>query len=451
MGHLQRFARPTRRLVNKPTKLQAAGYSAALSLLFMVVYGSCNWITAQRHDVGTWYYAWERHIPFVPLLIVPYMSIDLFFAAAPFLCKTGNELRTFAKRISLAILVAGACFLLMPLQLGTPRPQPGGWAGVIFNFLHGFDQPYNLFPSLHITLRTILAAHYVRHSRGAVRWFNRVWFSLIGFSTLLTYQHHIVDIIGGFVLAGICLYVIREEPTRLPVVPNHRVGAYYAVGAIAVMLLTTIGWPGTALLFWPAISLAIVAIGYFGYGPGIYRKKNGRLPFIARWMLAPCLLGQYRSLLYYRRQCAAWNEVTPNVWIGTKLTRTEAEALRRKGVTAVLDLTCEFSEPDALLKLNYLNLPILDLTAPSQSQLQEAVEFITKESASGIVYVHCKVGYSRTAAVVGAYLLATGHANSAAEAVGMLRSARPSIVIRPEAAAAIDRFAQSLSVATLLV
>ena len=27
------------------------------------------------------------YIPFVPLMIIPYMSIDLFFAAAPFICS----------------------------------------------------------------------------------------------------------------------------------------------------------------------------------------------------------------------------------------------------------------------------------------------------------------------------------------------------------------------------
>ena len=43
-----------------------------------------------RHDVGTFAFAWERFIPFVPVMVVPYMSIDLFFVAAPFLCGTSG-------------------------------------------------------------------------------------------------------------------------------------------------------------------------------------------------------------------------------------------------------------------------------------------------------------------------------------------------------------------------
>ena len=50
----------------------------------------------------------------------------------------------------------------------------------------------------------------------------------------------------------------------------------------------------------------------------------------------------------------------------------------------------------------------------------------------GIVYVHCKIGYSRSAAVIGAYLLTSGMVKTADEAIKLIRSKRPSIVIREE-------------------
>jgi hypothetical protein len=34
---------------------------------------------------------------------------------------------------------------------------------------------------------------------------------------LLTYQHHFVDIVGGFVLAAICFYLFREPLTATEV------------------------------------------------------------------------------------------------------------------------------------------------------------------------------------------------------------------------------------------
>jgi protein-tyrosine phosphatase len=121
---------------------------------------------------------------------------------------------------------------------------------------------------------------------------------------------------------------------------------------------------------------------------------------------------------------------------------TDAEAVEaiNAGVTAVLDLTAEFSESQPFRTLRYLNLPILDLTAPTQEQLAAAVEFIKSEPENGIVYVHCKIGYSRSAAAVAAYLLDSGLAVNAEAALAHLRAVRPGIVVRPEAWRAVEVF-----------
>ena len=185
-----------------------------LSMLFVVIYGGCAWITSRRTDVNTWYYAWESMIPFVPVMIIPYMSINLFFVGGPFLCRSRHELGVLAKRITYAILVAGLCFLLLPLQYSEVPQPPADWTGAIFRFLRIFDQPNNLFPSLHIAFRTILADLYARHTTGVLRWVVHGWFVLIGFSTLLTAQHHVADIVGGFALAGVCFYFFRYEAAK---------------------------------------------------------------------------------------------------------------------------------------------------------------------------------------------------------------------------------------------
>jgi len=429
--------------------VRAAATSALLSLLFVVVYGATNWFTSRRPDVATWYFAWELAvIPFVPLLMVPYMSIDLFFVAAPFLCRDDRERRVFARRVVFAILVATVFFLLLPLRPAWPaRPHVPGWFGDFVEasctapFL--MEYPHNLFPSLHIALCTILADLYGRHTRGAVRVVSHVWFSLIGFSTLLTWQHHLVDIAGGFALAGFAFYFFRETETQRSSVTNVRVGCCYATGAVLVLALVPVVWPWSLFLLWPAAGLGIATSAYFGIGPGAYRKADGCLPLSARFVLAPVLLGQYLSLLYYRRQCRAWDEVTPGVLLGRTLTEGEAVAAVTQGVTAVLDLTAEFTEAAAFRAVKYHNLPILDLTAPTQDQLHEAVAFIAAEVATGTVYLHCKIGYSRSAAVAGAYLLAVGEAATAEEAVAWLRKVRRSIIVRPEVLEALRVFART--------
>ena len=372
--------------------------------------------------------------------------MDVFFFMATFLCRDERELRTFAQRVVFSIMVAAAFFLLLPLKLDWPeRPYVGGWFGDFVEqsctapFL--MEYPHNLFPSLHIVLCLIVADIYARHSRGIVRVLLCTWFILIGISTLLTWQHHVVDIAGGLMLAGFAFYVFRESDSRCPVTPNVRVGCYYATGAVMVLMLAKALGLWGAFLLWPAAGLGITAGAYFGFGPGIFRKADGRLPWSTRFVLAPILTGQYLSLVYYRGQCRAWDEVVPAVLIGRTLTEAEAAEAVKQGVTAVLDLTAEFSEAAAFRDTRYRNLPILDLTAPTQDQLHEAAAFIAEESANGTVYVHCKIGYSRSAAVVGAYLLASGQAATIDEAVEILREARPSIVIRPEVMEALHAFA----------
>lgn len=222
---------------------------------------------------------------------------------------------------------------------------------------------------------------------------------------------------------------------------NLRIAGYYGMGTLLVILLMNLGWPWTAPLLWPAFSLTGVTCAYLGIGPKIFGKSEGRLPCVTRLLFAPTLLGQHLSLHHYRRQCRPWDEVFPSFIIGRILTAAEAQTLVKRGVTAVVDLTAEFTETASLRSLHYYNLKLLDLTAPPQEALSGAVDFIRKEIlAGGTVYVHCKVGYSRTAVVAGAHLLACGHCRSLDDAVECLRVARPGIVIRPEAARALEEF-----------
>ena len=419
---------------------KAVVVSTGLSILFLFVYGGCNWITAHRANVGTFYFDWERKIAFLPFFILPYMSIDLFFVVAPFLCRTDRELSVLAKRIALAIIVAGICFLLFPLRFAFPRPHADGWLGAIFDWFRGMDAPHNLLPSLHATFTLILCDIYFRHTRGIGRVAIMTWFVLIALSPVLTYQHHLVDIVGGFVLAGYCFYLVRERMPTQPVVVSCRIGSYYAAGAAVLVFVGAIFWPWGVLLLWPAIALGIVAIAYFRAGPIIFHKTEGKLPWSTRFVLAPCLLGQYLSLLYYRGQCRAWDKVTPQIWIGGKLGCRAAKKALCCGVVSVLDLSVEFSEAKPFRKMNYRNIPVLDLTAPTQTQLVEIGNFIGNHSRNGAVYVHCKIGYSRSAAAVAAYLIMSGKVHSAEEGFAMIRRVRPSVVIRPEVRYALAEF-----------
>jgi len=407
-----------------------------LGPLFFVVYGGTNWLTSLRQDVGTFYFEWETRIPFVPALIIPYMSIDFFFAGSTFLCRTREDLQTLARRIVFAILISAAGFLLFPLRFAFGRPEVTGGLSAIFGLLAAFDQPYNLVPSLHISLLAVIWPVYHRHTTGLLRSAINSWFVLVGLSTVFTYQHHVIDVLSGALVALACFYLFPDredsDPRRASPTRNLKVASRYALPALAALLLAYAGWPWTALLAWPAFALGILALAYAGLGSAIFRKTRGRLPLSAQIVLAPYLAGAWLSFRYYRGLGPAYDEVVPGLLMGRKLNDAEAEEAVRRGVAAVLDLTAEYGESTPLLRLPYRNVQVLDLTAPTPDQLDEAVGFIRDHRPAGIVYVHCALGYSRSACVVAAYLLAEGVARTVAEAMEHVRAARPEIVMRPE-------------------
>ncbi|MEA3210267.1 MAG: hypothetical protein QOE70_3324 [Chthoniobacter sp.] len=416
--------------------LAAAGTLALTGLLFIVVYNACNRLTGLRSDVGVWAFSWERHWPVVPAMIVPYWSLDALFVLAPFLCRTREELAVHRRRIVFAILAGGVGFLLIPLRFAFPRPHVEGVFAPWFAALYSFDLPHNLFPSLHLALRTLLTDLYLRKTRGPWRWLVHAWFSAVGLSTLLTWQHHLVDVLGGFWLGAIAIHLYRfDEPPPVRAA-NRRVAGYYAAGGLICSQLARLAFPWTFILVWPAFACVVAAFGYAGFG-SFYRKRDGRLTLLTKLLFAPVIAGQWLSWRHYRRHSARWNEVTPRVWIGALPDEIDARAAVAAGVTAVLDLTVEFSAPEPFRAVRYLHLPVLDLTAPTPAQLEAAIDFIERESALGIVLVHCKAGYSRTAGAVGAWLLATGQTPTVDATVARLRAARPGIVIRPEIHAAL--------------
>lgn len=241
--------------------------------------------------------------------------------------------------------------------------------------------------------------------------------------------------------AGVIFSASGDMKPEGRVIPNRRVGLRYAAGAISLLLLAAGIGSWAWILAWPALSMALVSVSYFWLGGGLYTKRNGKVGRISALLLAPARLGQTASLIYYRKHSHPWNEVIPGLWIGRKPSRSEARRLIEEiGVNRVLDLTAEFSEPGSLVALDYLNLPVPDLTAPTPKQLAEGSAFILHALAAGqTVYVHCKVGYSRSAAIAANVLVISGHCRDIPEAFQRLRDTRPGIVIRPEIHKALSR------------
>ncbi|PWB28982.1 serine/threonine protein phosphatase [Stenotrophomonas sp. SPM] len=420
------------------TPLAVAGRPWRRALLWLVLlgpfffasYGFANWMAGRHATLPVMAFAWEAHIPFVPWTIVPYWSIDLFYAISFFLCRQRLELDRHALRLFSAQLIAVACFLLWPLRFSFERPDIGGVFGWLFDVLLGFDKPFNQAPSLHIVLLIVLWVKYAQYLQGAWRWLLHGWALLIGVSVLTTFQHHFIDVPTGLLAGWLCVWLWPEQGTpplrawRTARDPKRwRLASSYLLGA-AVLLVPVVMLGGAALwLLWPVVSLLLVALAYAGLGTAVFQKRaDGRLTMAARWLLAPYLAAAWINSRLWTRSAPQPVEVAGGVWLG-RIPCAALPAPLRGVVDACAELSCK--APGAA----YASVPMLDLVVPTPAQLAEAADAIEALRAQGPLLVCCALGYSRSAASVATWLLRTGRVRSAAEAVARVRAARPSIVL----------------------
>lgn len=388
---------------------RSVGSLALAGMVFVLVYGGCNQFTSTRSDVGSCYFEWERSLPFVPWLIVPYWTLDLFFCGAFFLCASRAELQLLTTRLVAVVLASAIFFLLFPMRFGWERPEPNGWTAPLFRALYANDQPFNLAPSLHISLRSLVWVSYGAHLRGWLRTVVKVWFILIGISTLLVWQHHFIDVVGGFLMGWFIKAMIPASPRRSePGTPAHRRMAL-RIGGLAVAFFAVALLGGGWLWFgWPAVACGIVSLAYFRRDARMLGKENGTLSPAAEWCLLPWLLAA-RAVQHPHLRGPASRELTPGFLLGRRHTQSEAKALVSRGPLAVLDLTAEGSAPHAFRERSaYFNLPLLDLVPIDAGTLREALEFIRKHHATRTVLVHCQLGLFRSATVAAAWLVDSG-------------------------------------------
>jgi protein-tyrosine phosphatase len=431
----------------RATQRAAALWLAFLAPFFYLTYGVANWLASQRADVPNLAFGWERHIPFLAWTIVPYWSINAFYALSLFVNETPEAVGRLARRYLTAQIVAVACFVAFPLQAIFVRPETSGLPGFMFDVLGGFDKPFNQAPSLHIALLVIIWDHWRIRLRGALLALWHVWSLLIGLSVLTTWQHHLIDIPTGMLLGLFALWLFPAEgPSpiagfrRTEDPKAWRLGAYYAAGSVALLLLTVVVTRDSGaglLLLWPALSLAIVAFGYAGAGAHIFQKRaDGQISLASRWLLLPYRLGVRLNVLWWTRRLPAAVELADGVFLGRIPQRSELSTY-----VAVIDMTAELPGL-AAPGLAWHAVPAMDLVSVDTALIREAALSVAEASRNGPVLICCALGFQRSAAVAACWLVRAGLAANAAIAGERIKAAGRPVHLGFETYATIDEAAR---------
>jgi atypical dual specificity phosphatase len=117
--------------------------------------------------------------------------------------------------------------------------------------------------------------------------------------------------------------------------------------------------------------------------------------------------------------------------------------LRAQGIQLLISLTEEPPRRDWVndAGLMVMHVPVEDMAAPTQEQLDRCVTAIERANGHGMgVAVHCGAGLGRTGAVLAAYFVAKG--TSAQNAIGRVRRLRPGSIETAEQADAVVEFAR---------
>ena len=171
---------------------------------------------ARARDLAT---AWDDRIPFVAstvwvyLLIFPASIFPLFVVRCPELFR--RTILAYVLAIAASLLV----FVAIPVTSTGLRADGHGldlsrispW---VVATLYRVDPPFNLFPSLHLSIAALaaLAAGKARRAYGAAGFVGCI---SIAVSILTVKQHFVLDALGGAALAA-CIYAIVLRPYTPP-------------------------------------------------------------------------------------------------------------------------------------------------------------------------------------------------------------------------------------------
>lgn len=195
----------------------AAWLSLAGVLWFLLVYGGADALNARRAFRVPVHLNAELAIPFIPETVLIYMSIYLLFLAAPFVLRQRQEFLALSMTLNAIILIAGICFMLVPAEPAFAPPKNLGAFPGLFRFADWLNLTTNLVPSLHVALSVGCVAAFATRAGSIGKTVLWIWAAATAASTLLTHQHHVVDVVAGLALAGAAFKFVYVPLVTRPV------------------------------------------------------------------------------------------------------------------------------------------------------------------------------------------------------------------------------------------
>lgn len=150
-------------------------------------------------------------IPLVPVFVIPYVSLEplAYLTLVIFLLTNTRIFKSACLSMISALLVSYIFYIFLQTEMIRPALAGSDIFTQLIRQVYAADNPYNDFPSLHTSLSTILAIHWLRAERRIGIVF-AIWTALIVASTVFVKQHYVADIASGLLLAFSVSWVYRK-------------------------------------------------------------------------------------------------------------------------------------------------------------------------------------------------------------------------------------------------
>lgn len=174
----------------------------AITLAYVIGgYFFMNVFTAGREVYAPLYV--DSFLPTISWFVVIYFSSYLLWAL-PFFIASTEQLRPICLAYWSVLTASYLIFLLYPIQMLRPEIQGQTFFDGIVLWLYSIDHPYNTFPSIHVGL-AFLASFFLLKLKQT--WYFVLWAIIVAVSTLFIKQHYLLDVVGGFIIALLALYI----------------------------------------------------------------------------------------------------------------------------------------------------------------------------------------------------------------------------------------------------
>jgi len=195
----------------------AAGITGALlvSLVFFPVYLGGSAIAARHGHAVHLYGSFELAIPFLPFMIVPYLSMFVLFVIPP-LQLAPRELTHLAARLVVASVIGGVIFVCWPSTIGfADRADAGIWQP-LYDRIYAIDSHFNAVPSFHVIYTATILLVMIEAATPRLRVGYALWLIVVCASTVLTHRHHLLDVASGLAVAFAVRAAMRARvPARV--------------------------------------------------------------------------------------------------------------------------------------------------------------------------------------------------------------------------------------------